>query len=301
MTAVSATSAESFLEARDPRLLDVVVDSSPRRVATGFRFLEGPAWHPVDRTLVFSDIPASTMSRRAADGTLTVVRQPSNMANGNAYDRQGRLLTCEHATSRLVRQEPDGTLTVLADRYRGRELNSPNDVVTARDGTIYFTDPAYGRAAPYGVPRERELGFCGVYRLGPDGPELLTDDLAGPNGLCLSLDERFLFVADTERMHIRRFAVGPGGVSGGEVWARTRGSTAGEPDGLKIDSAGHLFSSGPGGIHVFDPAGALLGVLRLPEVVANFTWGDDDLCSLYVCASTTLYRLRTRVPGLRAF
>jgi gluconolactonase len=293
--------AVSALEVRDPRLHDVVADEPLRRVATGFRFLEGPVWHPGERSLVFSDIPAARMSRLSAAGELSVFRDPSHMANGNAYDRQGRLLTCEHATSRLVRQEADGSVATLADRYQGKELNSPNDVVVARDGTIYFTDPGYGRAAPYGVPRSRELPFCGVYRLGVRGLELLTDDVEGPNGLCLSLDERHLFVADTERMHIRRFALTGSGVTGGEVWARTTGTGPGEPDGLKVDSTGNLFSCGPGGIHVFDPAGVALGVLRVPEVTANFTWGDDDLCSLYICASTTLYRFRTRVPGIRAF
>lgn len=289
------------LEVRDPRLHEVVADDPLRRVVTGFRFLEGPVWHPVERSLVFSDIPAARMSRLSAGGALSVLRDPSRMANGNAYDRQGRLLTCEHATSRVVRQEADGSLVTLVDRFQGRELNSPNDVVVAGDGTIYFTDPAYGRAAPYGVPRSRELPFCGVYRLGAHGLELLTADVEGPNGLCLSLDERHLFVADTERMHIRRFALTESGVAGSAVWARLSGPGTGEPDGLKIDSAGNLFSCGPGGIHVFDPAGSALGVIRVPEVTANFTWGDDDMRTLYICASTTLHRFRTRVPGIRAF
>ncbi|TQM13320.1 SMP-30/gluconolactonase/LRE family protein [Pseudonocardia kunmingensis] len=295
------TEVVSAVEVRDPRLHDVVADEPLRRVVSGFRFLEGPVWHPGERSLVFSDILAARLSTLSADGEVSVFRDPSHMANGNAYDRQGRLLTCEHATSRLVRQEADGSLETLADRYRGRELNSPNDVVVARDGTIYFTDPTYGRGASYGVPRARELPFCGVYRLGERGLELLTDDVEGPNGLCLSLDERYLFVADTERMHIRRFELTESGVVGGEIWARTTGTGPGVPDGLKIDSAGNLFSCGPGGIHVFDPAGAPLGVIGVPEVTANFTWGDDDLCTLYICASTTLYRFRTRVPGLPAF
>ncbi|MBW0100893.1 SMP-30/gluconolactonase/LRE family protein [Pseudonocardia sp. KRD291] len=291
----------SALEVRDPRLYDVVVDEPPRRAATGFRFLEGPVWHPRERSLVFSDIPAGRMYRRSADGQLSVFRDPSNMANGNAYDRRGRLLTCEHATSRLVRQEPGSRPVTLADRYNGRELNSPNDVVVARDGTIFFTDSAYCRTRPYGVPRPRELPFCGVYRLDAHGLELLTDEVEGPNGLCLSLDEQHLFVADTERMHIRRFELTDRGVGAGPGWVRTTGTGPGEPDGLKIDSAGNLFSCGPGGIHVFDAAGSALGVIRVPEVTANFTWGDDDMRTLYVCAGSTLHRFRTRVPGTRAF
>ncbi|WP_271215031.1 SMP-30/gluconolactonase/LRE family protein, partial [Pseudonocardia halophobica] len=141
------------IEVRDPRLHDVVADEPLRPTVTGFRFLEGPVWHPEERSLVFSDIPASRILKLSADGAVSIFRDPSNMANGNAYDREGRLLTCEHATSQLVRQEADGSLVTLADRYRSQELNSPNDVVVARDGTIYFTDPGYGRGASYGVPR----------------------------------------------------------------------------------------------------------------------------------------------------
>jgi gluconolactonase len=277
-----------------------VADEPLLRVATGFRFLEGPVWHPVDRSLVFSDIQDNKMSRLSAVGELSTYRLPSRMANGNAYDRKGRLVTCEHATSRLVREEPDGTLTVLADRYDGKELNSPNDVVVARDGTIFFTDPVYGRGRTYGVPRSPELSFRGVFRLRGGELSVLADDFDGPNGLCLSLDERFLFVNDTERGHIRRFDLTVASPEGA-VWATVTGEGRGEPDGMKLDSAGHLYCTGPGGIQVFDVEGTCLGVIGVPEAVANFTWGDDDLRSLYVCASTSLYRCRTRVAGVPAF
>lgn len=291
------------LDVRDRRLHDIVSEEPLVPVVTGFAFLEGPVWHPSGRHLVFSDIIGDRMHRLSAVGELSVFRQPSNMANGNAYDRQGRLLTCEHATSRLVRQEADGTLVTIASTYRGSELNSPNDVVVAGDGTIFFTDPVYGRRVPYGVPREVPLPFRGVYRLDEStrALTLLADDFDGPNGLCLSSDGRVLFVNDTERMHIRRFELCGETAVGGDVWAETQGDEPGSPDGMKIDSVGNLFCCGPGGVHVFDEAGTCLGVIRTPEVAANFTWGDDDLRSLYICAGTTLYRCRTRVPGRPAF
>ncbi|MCW2946405.1 MAG: gluconolactonase [Actinoallomurus sp.] len=291
------------VEVRDPRLLEIVSDEPLRRVATGFQFLEGPVWHPSGRHLIFSDIIAGRMSRLSAAGDLSVFREPSHMANGNTYDRQGRLLTCEHATSRLVRQEPDGTVVTLASTYEGKELNSPNDVVVAEDGTIFFTDPVYGRLEPVGVPRDVQLPFRGVYRLGgsSNALSLIAKDFEGPNGLCLSLDGRELFVNDTERMHIRRFELADGVVTGGDMWAETVGDEPGAPDGMKIDSAGNLFCCGPGGVHVFDDQGLCLGVIRTPEIAANFTWGDDDMRTLYICAGTTLYHCRTRIPGRPAF
>jgi gluconolactonase len=268
----------------------------------GFDFLEGPAWHPAERHLTFDDIPGDTLYRLDSGGLLTTLRKPSHLANGNTYDRQGRLLTCEHATSRLVRQEHDGTLTTLAGAYGGRELNSPNDVIVARDGTIFFTDPLYGRGSPYGVPRPPGQPVQGVYGLGGRYAELtlLVADVEGPNGLCLSPDERHLYVADTERRHLRRFTLEGPRLTGGDVWADLTGAEPGVPDGLKVDSAGNVYSCGPGGVHVFTPGAERLGVIRVPEVAANFTWGDDDLRTLYVCAGTTLYRCRVDIPGIPA-
>jgi gluconolactonase len=282
---------------------DVVSDAPLERVLTGYQFLEGPAWHPGERHLTFDDIPGNTLYRLGADWTVARLRAPSNMANGNTYDRQGRLLSCEHAASRLVRLEHDGGLTVLASSYEGRELNSPNDVIVARDGTIFFTDPLYGRGEYYGVPRPPGQPVQGVYALGGRFGELtrIVDDTQGPNGLCLSPDEQYLYVADTERMHLRRFRLDGTEVTGGDVWAVVEGDRPGEPDGLKVDSAGNVFSCGPGGVHVFDPQGALLGVIEVPEVTANFTWGDDDLKTLYLCASTSLYRCRTHFAGIPLF
>jgi gluconolactonase len=270
------------------------------RLGTGFLFTEGPVWHPVGKFLIFSDMPGDHMRRWSAREGVTTYRKPSNMANGNAYDRQGRLLTCEHATSRVVRTEPDGRLTVLASHYQGKELNSPNDIVCRRDGSIYFTDPPYGRVKFYGVERPQELPFQGVYRVGPDPehPELLVDDFDRPNGLCFALDEQRLFINDTARKHIRVFDVTPtGGLRGGRVWAETRGDKPGAPDGMKIDARGNVYCCGPGGIHVFSPDGSLMEVIEVPEYTANFCWGDDDYRSLFITASTSLYRIRTAVPG----
>ena len=239
-----------------------------------------------------------------ADAGVEVFRQPSNMANGNAYDSQRRLITCEHATSRLVRAEPDGAMTVLASHFEGKELNSPNDVVVKSDGTIYFTDPIFGRVEYYGVPREQELGHQGVYRVNPDGSDLtlLVSDFSQPNGLTFSLDESQLFVNDTPNGHIRVFEVeANGNISNSRVWAEVTGEGEGVPDGLKKDSGGNVYTTGPGGIHVFAPDGASLGVMHVPEGLANFNWGGDDFRTLFATASTSLYRTRVITPGLPAF
>ncbi|CAN7197537.1 SMP-30/gluconolactonase/LRE family protein [Mesorhizobium sp. LjNodule214] len=283
---------------------DVVGNAAMERLATGFSFTEGPVWHPYEKWLVFSDIPESRMYRRLVSGEIEPFRDPSHKANGNTLDRQGRLVTCEHATSRVTRAEPNGSMSVLATHHGDRELNSPNDVVVATGGAIYFTDPSFGRMEFYGVPRMQELSFQGVYRIDGDGAllTLLADDFVQPNGLCFSLDESRLFINDTERGHIRVFGVEANGdLNGGAVWAVTEGGEPGSPDGMKIDSRGNLYCTGPGGIHVFDASGDLLGVIRTPEYCANFTFGDEDLRSLYIAASTSLYRLRVRVPGLRLF
>lgn len=290
----------AVVEVRDPRMRDVVGPAPAfEQLGAGYAFTEGPVWHPREKTVVFSDMPGDHMRVWREGAGVATYRQPSNMANGNAYDRQGRLVTCEHATSRLVRQEKDGSLTVLASHWQGRELNSPNDVVVKSDGSIYFSDPTYGRAEYYGRKRDVQLGFRGVYRVDPTGElALLADDFGQPNGLCFSADEKRLFVNDTDRQHIRVFDVQPdGSLKGGEVWAETKGEGAGAPDGMKIDSAGNVWCCGPGGIHIFAPDATCLGVLRTPEYVANFCFGGDDLKTLFVTASTSLYRVRVNVAG----
>jgi gluconolactonase len=292
------------VDVRDPRLLSILKqDAELVRLATGFEFTEGPVWHPVEKFLIFSDMPGDHMRRWRPDEGISTFRKPCNMANGNAFDRQGRLVTCEHASSRVTRTERDETIVPLATHYNGKELNSPNDIVVRSDGTIFFTDPEFGRRPYYGVPRESELAFRGVYLIRPNGElKLLADDFGQPNGLCFSLDEKRLFVNDSPRRHIRVFDLSDDALSGGEVWAET-GGAEGErtPDGMKVDSAGNLFCVGPGGIHVFDGSGQRLGVILVPENVANFTWGEDDLRSLLITASKSLYRIRVEVPGLPAF
>lgn len=296
------------VEIRDHRFRAVVGDDVElEQLGTGFSFTEGPIWHPHDKHLIFGDMPDDHMRRWAATAAISTFRQPSNMANGNCYDAEGRIVTCEHATNRVTRTEPDGSIAVLATHWEGKELNSPNDIIVADDGSIYFTDPTFGRMEYYGVARDAELDFRGVYRILPDAPggpelQLLADDFEQPNGLCFTSDGRHLFVNDTDRGHIRRFDVTPDGqLANSRVWAEVTGEGEGGPDGMKIDGAGNLYCTGPGGVHVFDDRANLLGVIRVPEVVANFNWGDDDLRSLFLTASTSLYRVRVRVPGRRPF
>jgi gluconolactonase len=289
------------IEVKDPRMTRLVrADAAVETIADTFRFTEGPAWHPRERHLTFSDIPANRLYRYREGGDIAVYREPSHMTNGNTYDRAGRLLSCEHATSRVVREE-GGRLDVLASHYEGRELNSPNDIVVARDGTLLFTDPTYGRrAAPTGLERPLVLDFRGLYRLDPAtrALSLLARDFEQPNGLCLGLDERTLYVADTTRRHIRRFRFGAGGsLDDGPVFAESPA-----PDGLKIDSEGNVYAGGPGGVHVYDRAdGTHLGVIGTGAFCANFAWGGDDLRTLYLTSSTKLLRVRVEVPGLPLF
>lgn len=274
------------------------------KLGTGFLFTEGPLWHPTGKFLLFSDMPGDHMRRWSAADGVTTFRKPCNMSNGLTYDRQGRLVACEHASSRVTLTHHDGTIVPIATHYRGTQLNSPNDIVCRSDGGIYFSDPPYGRAKFYGVERPQELPFQGVYRVGPDpkSPELLVDDFDRPNGLCFSLDERRLFINDTARKHIRVFDVtATGALTNGRLWAETTGDRPGAPDGMKIDAAGNVYCCGPGGLHVFDGDANLLEIIEVPEPTANFAWGDDDYRSLFITASTSLYRFRTKLPGRPVF
>jgi gluconolactonase len=289
------------VEIRDSRFAAVVgPDVSFEKLAGDCLFTEGPLWHPRERYLLWSDMPGDHLRRWSAKDGVTTFRKPCNKSNGLAWDREGRLLVCEHASSQVTRTERDARSVPIATHHEGKELNSPNDIVCAADGGIYFTDPPYGRAEHYGVPRPQQLDFQGVYRVGPDpkSPVLLVRDFDRPNGLCFSQDGRRLFVNDTARKHIRVFDVTrEGRLSGGSVWAETKGDGPGAPDGMKMDSAGNIYCCGPGGIHVFAPDGSCLGVIRVPEYTANMAFGDDDRRSLFVTASTSLYRIRVAVPG----
>lgn len=277
----------------------VDIPAGVERLRAGFGFLEGPVWIAEEESLLFSDIPGNRIFRWTPDGTIAVFRHPSQNANGLTRDRSGRLLACEHATRRVTRTEPDGTITVLADRFAGEPLNSPNDIVVGPAGAIYFTDP------PYGIrPAEQRQPCQGLYRIHGDNqePELLQDDFDRPNGLAFSPDQRRLYVSDSSaRRHIRAFEVEPSGaLHGGEVLVDMSGSPPGVPDGLTVDQAGNIYSTGPLGIWVIDPGGQVLGTIRLPEAPSNCAWGGADLSSLFITARSGLYRLRTRVPGLPA-
>ncbi len=274
------------------------------KIATGFDFIEGPVWHPYEKYLIFSDIIGNHLYRWSAADGVTLFRKPSYMANGNTFDRAGRLLTCEHATSRVTRTEHNGSVTVLATHYDGKELNSPNDIAVKSDGSIYFTDPNSGRSAGYGIPRAQQLPFQGVYRLDPDTNSLalLVDDFSKPNGLCFSRDEKRLFVSDSAHQHIRVFDVRDDGtLANGRVWAKAEATGIGVVDGMKIDRAENLYCTGPGGIHLYTARGDYLGIIYMPEHTTNLAWGDDDFRSLYITAATSLYRLRVKVPGLKVF
>ncbi len=275
------------------------------KVASGFLFTEGPIWHPTEKHLTFSDIPGNEMFRLSADGKVTSFRKPSNMGNGNTYDTEGRMLTCQHATSSVTRTEHDGTITTIATHYDGKELNSPNDIVVRQDGLIYFTDPTYGRLDYFGVKRELDMGKQGIYCVTPDGKTIknVADDFAQPNGLCFSLDHKTLYVNDTDHKHIRRFDIAEdGSATGGDVWVEViDGEGEGHPDGMKIDSQGNVYCTGPGGVHVITPEGQTLGVIRMEEFTANFAWGGDDLKDLYFTSSTSLYRIKVKTPGLALF
>lgn len=293
------------LEIRDERLLDLVAaDTELEQHLTGFKFTEGPIWHPVEQHLRFSDILGNSIYEWDAHNGLRDIRPNSHLANGNTYDREGRMLTCHHASSRVTRTEADGSITVMASHYAGKQLNSPNDIVVKSDGSIYFTDPMSGREAFVGIPRDSELGFTGVYRVHPTTKTLtlLVDDFAKPNGLCFSSDEKQLYINDTTRFHIRVFDVQDDGtLANGRVWAETTGGGAGVPDGMKFDSAGNLYTCGQGGVHVFAPDATCLGRILIPEQATNFIWGDGDYRSLYITATTSVYRLRVKVAGQPLF
>jgi gluconolactonase len=291
----------SGVEVRDKRFEGVVGRAVEyERIATGCIFTEGPLWHRRERYLLFSDMPGDHLRRWSQKDGVTTFRKPCNKSNGLAWDNQGRLIVCEHASSRLTRTEVDGRITVLASHYDGKELNSPNDLVVRSDGAIYFSDPTFGRVEHYGVPRSPQLAFRGIYRLSPDDKTLtlLADDFGQPNGLCFSRDEKVLFINDTDRQHIRAFDVkADGTLANSRPWAKTVGQGEGAPDGMKIDSAGNVYCCGPGGIHVFAPDAQCLGVIQAPEYTANFCWGDDDFRSLFITASTSVYRIRVATPG----
>jgi len=273
------------------KLSDIIGENKVEKLAEGFQFTEGPVW--VDDYLLFSDIPADTIYKY--DGGTEVYLKPSGHSNGLALDKQGRLLICEH-DRRLIRLEEDGSKTVMAESYEGKRLNSPNDLAVKSDGSIYFTDP------PYGLPNRtegKELEFCGVYRLEPEGNLTLLDDgVPLPNGLAFSPDEKTLYVADSGSAKIYFFDVTERGLENKRLFAKLgEVDGTGAADGMKVDVDGNVFCTGPGGIHVLGPQGTRYGVIGCPEIPANVAWGGDDYKTLYITARTGLYSLKMLTGG----
>jgi gluconolactonase len=271
----------------------------------GMLWAEGPVYFADSDTLLWSDIPNNRIMQFAAGAGVRVFRQPSNNSNGNTRDRQGRLVTCEHGARRVTRTEPDGSITVLADNYLGKRLNSPNDVVVKSDGSIWFTDPPYGILSAYeGRKSESELGACYVFRLDPaDGSlAIVADDFVKPNGIAFSPDEQTLYVADTGASHdpsgphhIRAFPVRDGTPLGvGRVFAEIAPGLA---DGFRLDTNGNLWTSAGDGVHCFSPGGELLGKIRVPEVVSNVTFGGPKRNRLFITATTSLYAIYVAQQG----
>ena len=310
-----AEAVDSQLETIDDRLAEIVPDGAPlERVAGGFEFTEGPVWS-AEGALLFSSPNTNAIYRWTPDGRVDVFRSKSGYtgvdigryhqpgSNGLTFDPEGRLTMCQHGNRRVLRVEPHGNTTVLADAYEGGRLNSPNDLVYRSDGTLYFTDPPFGLPGGFDDPH-KELPFSGVFGVAPDGEIfLVTGELEGPNGLAFSPDERFLYVGnwDPQAKVVMRYEIGVNGtrVGEGEVLCDlTSAPGADAIDGLKVDREGNLYVCGPGGVWILSPDGDPLGLLRLPEDPHNLAWGDDGR-TLYITALTGIYRIRLRKAGIR--
>ncbi len=293
----------SCFEVIDPVFGTYVLGNAPvKQIATGFDWVEGPVWFGDAGCLLFSDIPNNRILRWTPGAGISAFRQPSNYANGHTRDRQGRLVSCEHGTRRVTRTGLDGAITVIADSYQGKPLNSPNDVVVTSDGAIWFSDPHYGIMTDYEGFRAAQELPCNVYRVDPSGriAAVLTD-FACPNGLAFSPDERRLYVADTGRMHsndpqhIRAFDVGDGWrLSGGAVFHTIAPGCA---DGIRADTDGNLWSSAADGVHCLAPDGHLMGKVLVPETVSNLCFGGRAKHQLYITATTSVYAVTLNRNG----
>jgi gluconolactonase len=317
--AISETPAQ--VNRKNSAVDDIVPrDAKIEKLAGGFLFTEGPVWvsrtEETDGYLLFSDPNNNVIYRWTSDGQLSIFLTKSGYrgmdigeygqpgSNGLTLDRQNRLTINQHGNRRVVRMEKNGQLTVLADRYEGKRLNSPNDLVYKSDGALYFTDPPFGLPKFFDDPR-KELPFSGVFRVSPDGKniQLLTNELSGPNGLAFSPDEKYFYVDnwDEKRKVVMRYEVKPDGtLANGKVFFDMTSAEGDDAlDGLKVDERGNLYVSGPGGLWLISPEGKHLGTIMGPEHLHNFAWGDDDGKSLYLCARTGLYRIRLKIPGIR--
>ncbi len=285
------------------RLTDLVPEQTPQKLAGGFVFTEGPVWHP-DGHLTFSDIPENVIYRYTPGKGVETYLRPSRHANGLAYDREGRLLACEHSGRQVSRQSLDGEMAPLASRYQGTRLNSPNDVVVHSTGRVFFTDPSWATEddwKEWGIdPESADLDFYGVYRVDPDGlVVLLTSEFEFPNGLAFSPDESVLYVDDTQRGHVKAFDVGSDYTLGnGRVFFDTELGGAEVVDGMKVDTEGNLYFTGASGIRVVTSDGTYLGLITLPEPPANLAFGGEDNRTLFATTWTSIYSLEVNVPGI---
>ena len=299
----------------DPAI-DAIVPPNPKiyKLAEGFIFTEGPIWVRDGGYLLFSDPNNNTIYKYTPDGQLSVFREKSGYrgadiaeygqpgSNGLTLDREGRLTIDEHGNHRVSRLEKNGALTVLADRYQGKRLNSPNDLVYRSDGTLYFTDPPFGLPKFHDDPR-RELPFTGIFSLSNGMLRLLSTDLTGPNGIALSPDEKYLYVTnwDVKKKVVMRYEANTDGtLSNGTVFFDMTSAPGEEAlDGLKVDQQGNLYVSGPGGLWIISPEGTHLGTIKGPKLPHNMAWGDEDGKTLYLTAESALYRIRLNIPGIR--
>jgi gluconolactonase len=295
----------------------VPADAKVEKVAGGFGFVEGPVWVQNGNAgyLLFSDIPANAIKKWTPDGKVSVFLEKSgftgtdpsvaqrdpvmiNGSNGIVIDKEGRVVYCQHGNGAIERLEKDGKRTVLANKYEGKHLSSPNDLVLKSDGSLYFTDPAFGLAKGDADPH-KELPFNGVYRLANGKLQLLTKDLKGPNGLAFSPDEKYLYVNDTPAATYWRYEVQPdGGIANPKVFVNMSAvKEDGGADGVKVDKKGNVYATGPGGVWILTPDGKHLGTIKSAEVPANLAFGDADGKALYLTARTGLYRIRLSIPG----
>jgi gluconolactonase len=293
----------SFFEIHDPAFGAYVLGNAPvKRLATGFDWVEGPVWFGDLGCLLFSDIPNNRILRWTEDG-VTTFRQPSNYANGHTRDRLGRLISCQHGTRSVTRTDWDGTVIVVADSFDGKPLNSPNDVIAARDGSLWFSDPHYGIMTDYEGYRSAQELPCQVYRIDPAGKiEAVILDMACPNGLAFSPDESRLYVADTGRMHeadaqhIRVYDMVAGRPVNGRLFHTISPGCA---DGIRCDSDGNLWSSAADGVHCIAPDGRLMGKILVPELVSNLCFGGRAKHRLFITATTSVYSIILNRRGVQ--
>jgi gluconolactonase len=294
----------SFFEATQPLFNTFVLGNAPvKQIATGFDWVEGPVWFGDANCLLFSDIPNNRIMRWTPGVGVSVYREPSNYSNGHTRDLQGRLISCEHGSRRVSRTEHDGSITVIADSFEGKPLNSPNDVVVKSDGSIWFSDPHYGIMTNYeGYQSEQELPCC-VYRVDPSSGviDAVIIDMNCPNGLAFSPDESLLYVADTGRIfkndaqHIRRYRVVNNRLADGEVFHTIDNGCA---DGFRLDTDGNVWSSAADGVHCISPEGSLLGKLLVPELVSNICFGGRSKHQLFITATTSVYKVSLNRQGV---